>query len=321
MERGIKRGNLFFLLSFVIIALLILNPVSAVKVVQEGTGEQPQQKEGFMSILGSVFSSPIFWGAIVIIILVVVFGFAVYFIVKFIIQFIKMQDDSFYRVRKERIKLASAQRRMGIKSGWFGWGYNKNPPIRLAQRVKDSDGKIVLRTSQPVAYYSGDFVSHEGNHYISFNMKGNHYVFGLIPKTELLVIPTKDKIEIKSLDIKGNIKTTTMDNLPTAKDIVQFNDNEIILHAEGISSSNNGMFYYPVVKTQDGKMIDLSMPIYHNINNVAVEEVLYNQTDSYSKAMKKMPDINPYIRAINKTGDGNQSLEIPSSSGSGQGNP
>jgi len=64
----------------------------------------------------------------------------------------------------------------------------------------------------------------------------------------------KDKITYFTKDEKGKPKENHIDNIPRARDIVQFNDNEILLHAESVTLM--GHFLIPVLRSKDGKLID-----------------------------------------------------------------
>lgn len=294
------------LIASILFAFLYLMPfASAVEVIQVQEPNQPQVVNPFENI-GAFFSSSFFWWLVGILIIVIVLGVIGYFVVKWAIKYIKLQNDMFYQIRKERIKLASAQKRLPSSWTWYKcWQYRHNPPIRLV-RI-DKEGKPHI--SPPVAYYRGDFQGHEGNLYISFNMKGNHYLWGFIPKTELLIIPNKKEMTIRIHKGRGETEDRKFENLPTVNEIVQFNPNEILLYADGISNTN--YFYFPVLKTNDGKIIDLSMPIYAGMQELAVTEMMYSQTDMYAKSSKKIVELNPTVRYVSKTGDNNQSVEVP----------
>jgi hypothetical protein len=304
MKKEMRLGAV--LIVSILFAFLYLMPIaSAVEVIQVQEPNQPQVANPFESI-GAFFSSSFFWWLIGILIFVIVVGVIGYFLVKWAIKYIKLQNDMFYQIRKERIKLASAQKRLSSSWVWWKcWQYKNNPQIRLV-RV-DKDGKPHI--SPPIAYYKGDFQGHEGNLFISFNMKGNHYLWGLIPKTELLIIPNKKSMTITINEGRGKTRDEKLENLPIVKDIVQFNPNEILLYAEGISNTN--YFYFPVLKATDGEIIDLSMPVYAGMQELAVTEMMYSQTDMYSKSAKKIIELNPSVRYVSKTGDNNQSVEVP----------
>jgi hypothetical protein len=112
--------------------------------------------------------------------------------------------------------------------------------------------------------------------------------------------------------MKGKQEFIKIEHLPNPSDIIRFNENEILIFAESLS--NTGMFLIPVLKDKDGEIIDLSMPVFDSLKKVVLGEYLYEQTDEFSKLSKKTLEINPYIRAITKTQDTSQSVELPSSS-------
>jgi len=299
MKNSEKGRGLVIIVSLAFLILFLALPLtSAVQIVQVEKPAEPQTKNPFSSF-GAFFKSSIFWGLVIILVLVIVFGFIAFAIVKWAINFIKLQDDIFYKVRKEKIKLASAQKRLPIRA-WLK--YRKNIPIRLA---RNENGKLVL--SQPICYYRGDYISHEGNLFISFNMKGNEYLW-FFPRTELLIIPNKKEIAIKVKNAEGKTEERKIQNIPTADDIVQFNQNEIILFAEGIS--NTGYFYLPVLKSKNGKIMDLSIPIYESLKEIAIGNYLFEQTDAFVKVSKKGVELNPTLQYQIKA-EPNSNVEVP----------
>jgi hypothetical protein len=147
---------------------------------------------------------------------------------------------------------------------------------------------------------------------ISLNLLGNN-TWLLFPKRSLLIIPNKEEIEIPiGKEKDGKIRTAIISNIPKADTIVQFNPSEILLFAESISSV--GEFLIPVLKSKDNKIIDLSIPVYHTIQEVAMHELMYEQTDMFGKLSKKGMEVNPDIRARIKLADSqNQNLDLPES--------
>lgn len=235
-------------------------------------------------------------GIIVLVILVVI-GVKV-------VQLIKKRTDVFYRIRSERIKLCSAHRRYPKKISKFRiWKYWKNAPIRLRQ-FDPTTGKLSL--SKPIAYYRGDMAGPEGNLLISFYMPGNNFWY-VFPKTELLLINQKQKRKFNIGRDKDGKEQIIERTLPTAKDIVQFDDDSIILNCDGISLT--GMFYVPVLHDSENNIIDLSAPAMQSMEEVAISNVFYESLDGWAKATKKAVEANPGVRISQKTGDHNQTVE------------
>lgn len=236
----------------------------------------------------------------IIIGLVIVIGLMVgaFFLVRWLVTFLKRRNDIFYKLRKERIKLASTHRRYPAKA-WFR--VHRNTPVRLVRKEGDK-----LNISSPIGYYKGDYITPEGNFIISMNIVG--FKFWLFfPVTDLLIIPNRKEVKYKN---PGSNKDQTA-SLPLAKDVIQFNENEVLIFAESIS--NSGMFYVPVMKSKEGKVIDLTLPTYDSLKGVVLGDYLYEQTTSFSQLAKKSMDINPYIRGAIKVSDTSQSVEVPSS--------
>lgn len=285
---------------FIIICFSFLPTVASETVVQ--VAKQEEQSGGMFSFF-SIFTSTIFWGAIVLFVFLIAILIGIFFLVRWLVKFIKNKTDIFLRLRTERLKLAKIHRRYPSKAFFK---IEKNTPIRL---VKQINGKPVI--TRPIAYHKGDYTTHEGNVIVSLNLVGKKKWF-FLPETDLLIIPNNDVQEVitRKSGKKAEQEIVKIDNLPNPDDIIVFNENEILIYAESLS--NIGMFLIPVLKDRNGKVIDLSFPVFDSIKKVALGEYLYEQVDDFSKISKKALDINPYIRAITKTGDSSQSVDVPS---------
>jgi len=282
-------------ISVLIVFLILLLPVISSATIVEVPQEQQKPTNFFESAFGFL-KSKVLITIIVVLALIIVFLVLVFFLVRWLVQFIKKRSDIFYQLRKERIKLASTHRRYPANH-WIK--VHKNTPIRLVQKKND---KVMI--SSPIGYYKGDYITHEGNFVLSMNIIGNKMWF-IFPLTDLLIIPNRSEVTIKKE--KDNSETT---KLPLAKDILQFNENEILIFAESIS--NTGMFYVPVLESKDGKIIDLTLPTYESLKNVILGDYLYTQTDEFSKLSKVSMNLNPYVRAGVKVADSSQNVEVPS---------
>lgn len=289
---------------FVITLLLILLPLAnAVQVVEVNPNQdtEAQSSGGFFANTFGFLKEPVFWYVVIILVLVTIVGVVMFFVIRWLITFIKSRNDLYFLIKKDRIKLAKIQRRYNSKH-W--WKIKKNTPIRL---VKIVDGKPHI--SRPFAYHRGDYTTNEGNIMIALNMEGkNKYL--VFPETDILVIMNKEKVVLDQLDSKGNKQKVEINNIPKASEIVQFNENEILIFAE--SFSKVGQFLIPVIKSKDGRIIDLALPTFQSLKEVALGDYLYVQTGEFSKLAKESMNINPNVRAMTKVGDQNQQVEISS---------
>jgi hypothetical protein len=285
--------------SIFLVILLTLPIILAQSVVEVAKEEE---KTSIWSAPFQILKSRIFWGGVVLFALFVGILIGLFFIVRWVVKFIKSRSDAFWRLRSERIKLSKTHRRYPSKA-WFK--IEKNTPIRLVK--KEGDKLIVTR---PIGYHRGDYVTHEGNVIISMNLVNNNKWF-FFPITDILIIPNKDNMEIITKNIKGKKEIVKLENLPKPSEIVRFNENEIQIFAESLSYT--GMFLIPVLKSKEGKIIDLSMPVFDSLKQVVLGEYLYEQTDEFSRLAKKSMDINPNLRYQQKASDNSQSVEIPSS--------
>jgi len=296
-----RKSGCILLISLILINFLIPYISSEVVVVPDGQQQQTTEKKGFFDTYFGFLKEPIFWYVIVGLILFMAILVGLFFLVRWLVKYLKAKDDIFYKLKIERVKLAKIQRRYPSKS-WYK--VHKNTPIRL---VKKEKGKLVV--SNPIAYHRGDFTTHEGNVIISMNLKDKKKFF-FLPITDLLIIPNKEKVEIQKKNNKGKMEVITIDNLPQAKDVVQFNEDEILIFAESIS--NMGIFYAPVLIAKDGKIVDLSLPVYQSLREVILGDYLYEQTAEFVNVAKKSIDLNPNLRYQMKAGDNSQNVDVPS---------
>jgi len=282
----------------VLLIILILSQLVIAQTIVEVPQDQP--KVNIWSKPFELLKSRIFWGGVVLFSLFVAFLIGLFFLVRWLVQFIKSRSDAFWRLRRERLKLSKIHRRYPSKS-WFK--VQNNIPIRL---VKKEGEKLII--TKPIGYHRGDYTTHEGNVIISMNLTNNKKWF-FLPITDILIIPNKESMQIVQRNEKGKKEFVTLSNLPKPSDIIRFNENEILIFAESLS--NMGMFLIPVLKSKEGKIIDLSMPVFESLKQVVLGEYLFEQTDEFSKLAKKSMDINPNLRYAIKSQDTSQNVEIP----------
>lgn len=293
-----KKTNLsvaLFLLLFLLIPL-----VQSVQVVTVPTADVPEEKSGGFGSMFGFLKNQWFWYAIVGVILFAGFGLCLFFLVRWLVKFIKERNDVFWRLRNDRMDMAKVHRRYA-STHW--WKVEQNTPIRLAK--KDEDGRLII--SRPIAHHRGDYVTHEGNLCIWLNLVGKKK-WWIMPDSDLLIIPNRAEVTVKQRNEKGETTRTDIFKLPVAKDIVQFNEGEILLFAEGLSKV--GVFLIPVLKDKSGKIIDLAMPIYSTLKDVVMGDYLYEINSEFVALSKQAMNLNPNIRATQKVGDPNQNVQI-----------
>lgn len=294
------------LVGLILILFLLIPFVASQQVVQVAQPTQPEKSGGFLSGMFSVLKSPIFWGAVVIGALIIGFFVLVFFLVKWLVKYIKTRSDIFWRLRDERIKLAKIQRR--FKANHF-WKVQKNPAVRLVKI--NADGKPYI--TEPIGFYRGDYISNEGNITICMNLRDDKKWF-FFPKTSLLVVPDKPRIEFKIKTKDGKEKKVKIENLPKAKDIVRFNETEVLIYAEGFSLVGQEVgFLVPVLRASDGRIVDLSLPVFQSLREVIIGNYLYEQTGEFVDVQKKAIHLNPDVQFKQKTADSSQSVEVQKS--------
>lgn len=290
------------LIIIILSVFLFLSLVSSVTVVTVPPTEQIQPTAPVTHWYDFV-KSPIFWTIVALMFVLVVFLVIVFFVVRWLVKYIKQRSDIFWRMRGDRMLMAKIHARYPCKH-WLK--VTKNPPIRLMK--KDEHGNVFL--TDPIGNYRGDFIGHEGSVCISMNLIGKKKWF-FFPTRDLLIIPNKEKMKIIHRDNNGLKVKEDIINLPIAKDIVQFNQGEIILKAEGVSQV--GIFLIPVLRDKDEKHMDLSLPAYTMLKDVILNDFLYEQGNDFVISMRKAVDWNPHVRITNKINDSTNNVEVASS--------
>jgi uncharacterized membrane protein len=273
--------------------------ISAVQVVEVNQTQTQPESQGFLGSMFGFLKNPIFWYIVIALVLITGFCVLMFFLIRWLIKYLKSQNDIFYMMKKDRTQLAKIHRRYN-SNHW--WKVEKNIPVRL---VKKENDKLII--SKPIGHHRGDYTTHEGNVILSLNLIGKKKWF-IYPDTDLLLIINRNDIKIHQKNDKGEKIDFVFDNLPQAKDIVQFNENEILIFAESISKV--GYFFIPVLKSKDGRIIDLSLPTFAMLKEVILGDFLYNQTSDFGILAKKSMEINPSVRAINKVGDNNANVDV-----------
>jgi len=286
----------------VIFCLLLLPLAFAEEVVQV----QSQSTAPVESHWYDFLKNPTLWYTVGIVILITIIVVCLIFLIKWLINYLKSRSNIYFQLRKQRLKLAKVHSRYPSSNHYFK--IEKNIPIRLIN--KDDNGKPSI--SDPIAYYKGDYTSHEGNVIVSMNMRFNKRLF-FFPIGDILIIPNKEKIILHQKQRSGSLKTEVLTNIPLAKDIILFKEKEIFLYAESISNigGKGNEFYVPVLKAKDGKIIDLSLPTYQSLKEVVVGDYLLEQTDEFVKVSKKTMDLNPNLKYQVKLNDASSNVEVP----------
>lgn len=283
--------------ALVILSILLIGVAQAAQVV-EVKQDTPQQQTGLWASIKALFSSPWFYGAIAIFLALLAIAVVSYFIIKWIIQYIKSRSDVYFLMKKQRIKMAKVMK--SFPASHF-WRVTKNTPIRL---VRTENG--VPRVSRPIAYHRGDMKTHEGNICLAVNFVGKKkWLF--FPETDLLIIPDKRKIEIEQRDEDKESEIVELE-MPEASKIIQFHEDEILIYADSISQQ--GYFFFPVITTTDGQIIDLSLPTYQQLKKVAIGDFLYEQSAQFVIMTKKAVEQNPNVKIQQKIGDTNQAVDV-----------
>jgi len=296
--------GVFFVCIFVIILLgNIVNAAQVIEVNNNNNG-QTQKKEGLGAQVWNTLTSPLFITILIVTIFLIIVLTIFYYLIKFIIRLFKGQTDVYEKLKNDRIKNAIRQRRY---KSTHSFRIRKNIPIRLIKKNEKGENFV----SRPIAYYRGDYLSHDGTINLAVNfVEKTHFWF--IPDKDLILIPNKDKITFKRKEGK-EIKDFTIDGLPKSKDLIIFNEEDIIIRAEAFDPVGN--FYIPVLRLTDNEVMDLSIPTYASIKNVISDDLLYTQSNDFIQGINRAISMNPEVKVKEKFNDPNKdvqpSTEVP----------
>jgi hypothetical protein len=297
-----KVFSIFFIFLFIFSFISFSSAVTTIEVQQPPA---PSNEGWFDKYVGWWLLSPLFWGFVVLLLLIGVLVTIIIIGIQYAMKYFKAQNSLFYKLKLERLKLTKVHNPYPSSNHW--WSIKKNIPIKLF-KVENGKPKI----SDPIGYFSGSYTSHEGNLLMSLYMEGLKKFF-ILPEKQLLVIPNGQTINMRfkrQLNDKGSDIVTV--KLPKAKDIVQFGEKEILLFCESISFSGReeDKILIPVINDIDGYNIDLSIPIFDMLKNVAVTNYLYEQTTEFTITNKQSISMNPNIKSQQMVTDKNKNVDL-----------
>ena len=289
------RKNILLILIFFIFLIIgssaVLSATQTISVV-EPSKESASEGKTIWQIL-----KPFMWGGLIIIIILELLIWGVWWLMKKI----KEGTDVWFKIMKDKKHLCKMHRDNWRVHAFFR--FHKNQAIRI---YYINDKSI---HSKVVGWYKGHFISRDGNITIMFNFRRKWLVF---PKNDLLIINSKKEIIIPRKEVQeGKIKEIKIihDTLILPQNIATFNPDEVIINAYGIDMDYRTEFFIPVLKDKEGNVINMPLPTYESMKQVAIEGYLYDQTDDFVKVAKKSIDLNPLIRGVNKVSDSSSSIE------------
>ena len=226
-------------------------------------------------------------------------------LVMWIIKKIKQNQDVYYRIKRQRKKLCAMHAdKFRYRSFWW---YKRNDPLKCVHF--DNNNHYITKK---VGNYMGHFYGSEGNLIVAFANSRKWFI--LYPTIELLIINKNIDVvyqvnteEIDDKGVKKIVKKEIKQDLPT--DIEQFTDEGVMLFAYGIDMDERSTFYFPVLKSKDGKIVELALPTFQSMKDVIMTSYMYDTVDSFAKLSKKGMELNPQIRSIQKIQDSSQSID------------
>lgn len=286
------RWIIYLLVLIVVFSSSVLGATQTISVVEKTEASQDTGKS-----LWEIVKS-LWWVAVLIIIIL---GLLLWLVI-WLINKIKDGEDVWFQIMKDKKELCKTHRDSYRIKAFFK--FRENHPIRVYYEVNK---KV---HSQVVGYYRGHYLSHDGNMIILFNCTRKWLVF---PRSDLIFLNTREKITVtRTQEKKIGHETKVVkieEELKFPYNFYDFRANEVVIYANGLDKDYRTGFYYPVLKDQDGRVINMSLPVYESVKSVAIEGYLFDQTDDFVKVAKKSIDLNPTIRGVNKVADSSSAIE------------
>lgn len=280
-----------FLSIFFLLSLAVHSATQTISVVEPSKEQAPQKTTW------EILKPFVITGLIIIVIL----GLLIWLVI-WIMKKIKEGKDVWYKITKDKKTLCKMHSDKWRIHAFFK--FRKNCPIRV---YYTNSTQI---HSKVVGYYRGHYISRDGNITMMFNCRRKWLVF---PRNDLLIINAKKEIVYpkKVTKLVGNKMEMVIESetVPLPQNLVTFNPDEVILNAYSIDMDYRTEFFVPVLKDREGNIINMALPTYESMKQVAIEGYLYDQTDDFVKVAKKSIDLNPLIRGVNKVSDSSSSIE------------
>ena len=283
-----------------IFSVLLIPIVNAVEVVQNADIPQQLPKEP---------SSAWIWYVLLGTLLLVLFlGLLVYIIYR-IVKWLKTRESEFHQIFESKRALARVHASKLYYRSLLS--KSKNAPINCMYKDKENKIKIVH-----VGFYYGHFYSNEGTLFIAFANSPIHFLLWFIPKIELIMVNKNPKRRIKVkedlvTDKSGKEKIITKYlevELPT--NIEHFQDDQIILYCYGIDNlrTEESLFAPVLFNEKTGEILPTSLYMYAQLEGILLQDVLFTQSEGYSKNTKKAIEFNTSIKASQKLSDTNSEV-------------
>lgn len=333
------RVGKFFSLAFVLVFLVAMSsPASAVEVIKR---EQPAPAPNPITapIEGAVAFLSTWWLPLLIIALVVI-------VLIFLWKWLKTQKEKnnifLYDFNRTKMscKIQSNPRRIKERPIWlFALVGTIGMCVIMEVIALATDnvasfllgiwlfvggiiGSFVLKFLRLLTHY--DFIQIAGQHgtYIIGNYLGEcftsdgyknflcwnrrKYVFW---KNEFIIkVNMNEKMRIELYDPDSKKRTYQEIDLPNDL-LIEGRDN-IIIKGEGLDTS--GYYWYPVLMDKNGNIINTDLIAYARAKDVAITDMLYQQTEDFVKVQREAINLNPHVRYSNKV----QGQSVDNTSGS-----
>lgn len=288
------RGVIYYLVVIVLFLGILSFPVlsaQTISIVEKGQSPEPQQ-----TLFQTVMS---YWW--VLIIIIAILGLLLWGLI-ILIKKIKEGQDVWFQIKKDKKKMCLIHKDRGRVRAFFK--FEKNCPIRVCYT---NSNQLHAKT---VGYYRGHYLSHEGNLCILFNCR-RKWLF--LPLADILFINVKETHTLSKREAVTEGKNTKVVHIDYdvkfPHNFYQFTPDEVILYARGIDVDYRTGYFYPVLKDKYGNVINMALPVYESVKQIAIEGYLYDQTDDFVKVAKKSIDLNPMIRGVNKVSDSSSSID------------
>lgn len=184
--------------------------------------------------------------------------------------------------------------------------FQGDPTIKSVYLFSDSGVK-------EIGHYMGEAVTQDGFRNILFWKFKKWYLFwfparldffDVVKETMIIRANVNKSYTYKEYDPKTRVEKSVTVEL--TKDLISKSEDKLLIRGFGLERMK--YFLYPVLRDQQGNVIDKSIEIFERERNPALMSAMYQQAEDFANVTRELVNLNPSVRIVKST-DGQMNPE------------